>query len=98
MKLVQDPWGDTSGTGLAWVLIVVETTSGRKGDWLFEGRVRKTKFAKRRCYFLGVASRFDGTNRLGSLKADKTKEQDKSQNLGSKTSETDVASSSRFRY
>ena len=81
-----------------WVLIAVGTTSGRKGDWLFEERVRKTKFAKRRCCFLGVASRFDGTDRLGSLKADKMKEQNELQNLGSKTSETDVAASSRFRY
>ena len=61
-------------------------------------RVKETKFAKCRCYFLGVASGPDETNRLGNMKADKMNEQDELQNPGSKSSETDVAPSSRFRH
>ena len=46
VKLVQDPCGDTSGTGPVWVLTVDETTSGRKEvmGCLRRGPREQTKF------------------------------------------------------
>ena len=39
-EITRDPWGDVSGTGLVWVLIVGGTTNGGKGvmGWLRRGR------------------------------------------------------------